>query len=65
MKAQYDYEATAQGEISIEEDWILSVYEREDEWILVKSNQAGKIAVGYVPANYVEDVSELMSASLA
>lgn len=52
-KAIYDYAANGDGELSITEDETLSVYEQEEEWVLVKSNKPGGKA-GYVPATYIE-----------
>ena len=55
MKAQYDYDATAQGELSLKEEQTLLVFgEEEDGWLLVQEKDSGK--VGYVPGNYVEVV---------
>ena len=54
-KALYDYDAVAPGELSISEDEILMVFDREDEWILVQSQKEGGKA-GFVPGNYVEEV---------
>ncbi|KAG6378775.1 hypothetical protein JVT61DRAFT_13050 [Boletus reticuloceps] len=54
VKALYDYDATAPGELSIREDEILMVFDREDEWILVQSQKEGGKA-GFVPGNYVEE----------
>jgi hypothetical protein len=53
-KAIYDYEANAEGELSIAEDEVLHVYEKEDDWWLVKSQKPGG-RVGYVPGSYVEE----------
>ncbi|KAH7105422.1 hypothetical protein BKA62DRAFT_689653 [Auriculariales sp. MPI-PUGE-AT-0066] len=53
VKAQYDYEAAAPGELSIKEDAELLVYEKEEEWLLVKLKSDAK--AGYVPANYCEE----------
>ncbi|KAJ7068246.1 hypothetical protein C8F01DRAFT_1117442 [Mycena amicta] len=53
VKALYDYEATAPGELAIAEDQILVAFEAEDEWLLVQTDEDGGKA-GYVPANYVE-----------
>ena len=53
-KALYDYDAAAPGELSIREDEILMVFDREDEWILVQSQKGGK--AGFVPGNYIEEV---------
>ncbi|KAG8727632.1 cytoskeletal protein binding protein, partial [Ceratobasidium sp. 428] len=49
----YDFTASDDGELSITEDELLSVYEQEAEWWLVKSREPGGKA-GYVPASYVE-----------
>ncbi|KAF9075858.1 hypothetical protein BDP27DRAFT_1415020 [Rhodocollybia butyracea] len=57
VKALYDYEASAPGELSIAEDEILLAFEPEDEWLLVQSTKDGGKA-GYVPANYVEPNTE-------
>ncbi|KAF8591583.1 hypothetical protein K439DRAFT_1380627 [Ramaria rubella] len=57
VKALYDYEATTPGELSIIEDETLSVYEKDDDWLLVKSERDGG-KVGYVPGNYVEEDGE-------
>ena len=55
MKAQYDYDAAAQGELSLKEDQMLLVFgEEEDGWLLVQEEGGGK--VGYVPGNYVVEV---------
>ncbi|KAF9569078.1 hypothetical protein CPC08DRAFT_678791 [Agrocybe pediades] len=56
VKALYDYEAAAPGELSVAEDDLLMVFETEDDWILVQDSKAGK--AGYVPGNYVEVVEE-------
>ncbi|KAF8845883.1 hypothetical protein BDN67DRAFT_961539 [Paxillus ammoniavirescens] len=54
VKALYDYDAAAPGELSIKEDEILLVFDREDDWILVQSQKEGGRA-GFVPGNYVEE----------
>jgi hypothetical protein len=55
VKAQYDYDAAAQGELPLKEDQMLLVFgTEEDGWLLVQEKGGGK--VGYVPANYVEVV---------
>ena len=60
MKAQYDYDAAAQGELSLKEEQTLLVFgEEEDGWLLVQEKDGGK--VGYVPGNYVEVVSTVLS----
>ena len=62
MKAQYDYDAAAQGELSLKEDQTLLVFgEEEDGWLLVQEKDGGKI--GYVPGNYVEVLSNVSSPS--
>ncbi|KAF8558937.1 hypothetical protein OG21DRAFT_1503895 [Imleria badia] len=55
-KALYDYEAAAPGELSIREDEILMVFDREDEWMLVQSQKDGG-KTGFVPGSYVEEFS--------
>ncbi|KAF8655285.1 hypothetical protein AX16_003184 [Volvariella volvacea WC 439] len=52
VKALYDYDATAPGELSIKEDEVLLVFDTEEEWILVQAKDGSK--AGYVPGNYVE-----------
>jgi hypothetical protein len=52
VKAIYDYEASAPGELSVKEDDVLLAFEQEDDWLLVQSEKDGK--AGFVPANYVE-----------
>jgi hypothetical protein len=56
VKALYDYEATAPGELSITEDQVLLVFDTEEEWLLVQTDEDGGKA-GFVPANYVEATS--------
>lgn len=56
VKALYDYEAAAPGELSITEDQILLVFDTEEEWLLVQTEEDGGKA-GFVPANYVEPTS--------
>ena len=59
MKVQYDYDATAEGELSVKEDQLLLVFgPEEDGWLLVQDKDGGK--VGYVPGNYIE-VSSFLS----
>lgn len=53
-KALYDYAATADGELSITEDEALVVYEKDDDWWLVKSSSPGG-KLGLVPGSYVEE----------
>ena len=53
MKAQYDYDAAAQAELSLkDDDQTLLVFGDEDGWLLVQEDGGGK--VGYVPGIYVE-----------
>lgn len=61
VRAIYDYDAAASGELTIIDGQSLSVHEKEDEWILVERDGAkGKKECGYVPANYVEEVSGII-----
>ncbi|KNZ79832.1 Actin cytoskeleton-regulatory complex protein sla1 [Termitomyces sp. J132] len=62
VKVLYDYEAAADGELSVEEDEILLVFETEDDWILAQSEKQGGKA-GFVPGNYVEPYTEEIAAS--
>jgi hypothetical protein len=49
----YDYEPAAPGELAVQENEILLVFDTEQDWLLVQSQkEAGK--AGYVPGNYVE-----------
>ncbi|KAF9534358.1 hypothetical protein CPB83DRAFT_879575 [Crepidotus variabilis] len=52
VKALYDYEAAAPGELSVNEADVLLVFETEEDWILVQDKNSEK--AGYVPGNYVE-----------
>jgi hypothetical protein len=53
VKALYDYDANAPGELSVKEDELLLVFDTDDEWLLVQSqSEDGK--AGFVPGNYVE-----------
>ena len=62
VKAQYDYDAAAQGEVPLKEDQTLLVFgEEEDGWLLVQEQASGK--VGYVPGNYVEVIPTIPSPS--
>ncbi|KAJ7283685.1 hypothetical protein C8J57DRAFT_1293275 [Mycena rebaudengoi] len=56
VKALYDYAAAEPGELSITEDQLLFVYDTEEEWLLVGTDEDGGKA-GFVPANYVEETS--------
>lgn len=51
LKALYDYEANAPGELSVKEDDVLLVFDKEDAWLLVQV-EGGK--AGFVPENYTE-----------
>lgn len=53
MKALYDYEANAPGELTVKEDDVLLVFGQEDAWLVVQSQAEGGKA-GYVPENYCE-----------
>ena len=60
VKAIYDYEAVATGELTVSDGQVLAVYEKEDDWMLVEMeapDAPDKFLCGYVPANYVEEVS--------
>ncbi|OAX41347.1 hypothetical protein K503DRAFT_512190 [Rhizopogon vinicolor AM-OR11-026] len=60
VRAIYDYDAAAPGELSIKEDEILMVFDREEEWLLVQSKKEGGKA-GFVPGNYVEEATGVES----
>lgn len=53
MKALYDYEANAPGELTVKEDEVLLVFGQEDAWLVVQSQAEGGKA-GFVPENYCE-----------
>ncbi|KAL5527124.1 hypothetical protein ACEPAG_5915 [Sanghuangporus baumii] len=53
VRALYDYDASAPGEISIKEDDVLLAFDAEDGWLLVQTEKDGGKA-GFVPENYVE-----------
>lgn len=55
MKALYDYDAANAGELTVKEDEILYVYDKDDAWLLVHSQKPGG-RVGFVPETYVEEV---------
>ncbi|KAH9072330.1 hypothetical protein EDB83DRAFT_2541595 [Lactarius deliciosus] len=62
VKAQYDYAAVAEGELSVKEDQLLLVFgPEEDGWLLVQDKDDGK--VGYVPGNYIEAVDDANSTA--
>ncbi|KAJ7688378.1 hypothetical protein B0H17DRAFT_1068392 [Mycena rosella] len=56
VKALYAYEACGTGELSITADQVLLVFDTEDDWLLVQTDEDGGKA-GFVPANYVEVTS--------
>ncbi|EGN93071.1 hypothetical protein SERLA73DRAFT_127012 [Serpula lacrymans var. lacrymans S7.3] len=60
VKALYDYEASAPGELSVKEDEVLLVFDKEDDWILVQSEKEGGKA-GFVPGNYVDEITDEQS----
>ncbi|EKM59126.1 uncharacterized protein PHACADRAFT_191439 [Phanerochaete carnosa HHB-10118-sp] len=57
VKVLYEYEAQQPGELSVGEDEVLYVYDKDEDWLLVHSQKEGG-KVGYVPGNYVEEVPE-------
>ena len=57
VKASYDYEAAAPGELTVHENDILLVFKTEADWLLVQVSWTEGRA-GYVPGNYVEVVDE-------
>lgn len=56
MKALYDYEAAAPGELTIGENEILLAFELDEDWLLVQ-NQQENGGAGYIPGNYVEETT--------
>lgn len=54
VKALYDYDAANPGELTVKEDEILHVYDKDDAWLLVHSQKPGG-RVGFVPETYVEE----------
>ncbi|KAG6896932.1 hypothetical protein C0992_005197 [Termitomyces sp. T32_za158] len=63
VKVLYEYEAAADGELSVQEDEILLIYETEEDWVLAQSDKEGGKA-GFVPGNYVEPyIQETMASS--
>lgn len=58
MKALYDYEASAPGELSVKEDEVLYAFDAEEEWLLVQTDKDGGKA-GFIPVTYIDDVSSL------
>ncbi|TDL29192.1 hypothetical protein BD410DRAFT_779523 [Rickenella mellea] len=61
VKALYDYDAGAPGELSVKEDEELLVFDKDEDWLLVKTQTGGH--VGYVPGNYVEEATAEQSAA--
>lgn len=57
VKALYDYEPAAPGELAVQDGEILLVFETEQDWLLVQSQKEGGKA-GFVPGNYVEAYSQ-------
>ncbi|TFK43561.1 hypothetical protein BDQ12DRAFT_675175 [Crucibulum laeve] len=55
-KVLYNYEAAAPGELSVQEDETLLVFDTDDDWLLCQSQKEER--AGYVPGNYVETASE-------
>jgi len=55
VKALYDYDAANPGELTIKEEEILYVHDKEDAWLLVHSQKPGG-RVGFIPETYVEEV---------
>ncbi|TFK55671.1 hypothetical protein OE88DRAFT_1652089 [Heliocybe sulcata] len=55
VKALYDYEPQAPGELNMKEDEVLILFAKEEDWWLVQSKSEG--GVGYVPATYVEETT--------
>ncbi|THH29133.1 hypothetical protein EUX98_g5055 [Antrodiella citrinella] len=53
VKALYDYDAVQPGELTVKEDDLLHVYEKDEDWWLVSLGEGGK--AGYVPGNYCGD----------
>ncbi|PWN26743.1 hypothetical protein BDZ90DRAFT_232859 [Jaminaea rosea] len=62
-RALYDYAAQNDDELDIAEDELLRVYETDGLWLLVKKQgddalgEGGVGRLGYVPANYVDEVA--------
>ncbi|KAH8105008.1 hypothetical protein DFH11DRAFT_1883080 [Phellopilus nigrolimitatus] len=61
VKALYDYDASAPGEISVKEDDVLVAFDNEEDWLLVQTDKDGGKA-GFVPVNYVEETTETEAA---
>ncbi|CAO1618113.1 unnamed protein product [Parajaminaea phylloscopi] len=62
-RALYDYAAQNEDELTVSEDELLRVYETDGLWLLVKKQgddalgEGGVGRLGYVPANYVDEVA--------
>jgi hypothetical protein len=52
--ALYDYAATGAGELSISENELVYVLEKDEDWWLIKTDADGG-RVGLVPGNYIEE----------
>ena len=59
VKALYDYEASAPGELSVKEDDVLYAFDTDEEWLLVQTEKDGGQA-GFIPVTYVEEVQYLI-----
>ncbi|KAE8231680.1 hypothetical protein CF326_g3298 [Tilletia indica] len=60
-RALYDYAATSDEEMTVAEDELLRVYEADGPWLLVQKHAGegldqGTGKLGFVPANYVDEV---------
>ncbi|RXW25299.1 hypothetical protein EST38_g582 [Candolleomyces aberdarensis] len=55
VKVLYSYEAVAPGELSVNEEDTLLLFETDGDWILAQSHTGD--GAGYVPGNYVETAS--------
>lgn len=55
VKALYAYEASAPGELTVDEDEVLHSFDSEDDWLLVQTESGGGRA-GFIPVTYVEEV---------
>lgn len=59
----YDYEAVQSTELTVSEEDILYVYDKDDAWMLVRK-ESDDSRVGYVPGNYVEEVRRVLYSLL-
>lgn len=62
VKALYDYDANASGELTIKEDELLYSYDTDEGWTLVRNQKGG--TVGYVPGNYIEEACSLVTSTV-